>query len=531
MPRSLLTAVARSAAALATALLVTACTEPPADPLRVRVAGGELLGFRESGTIRHLGVPFAAPPLGDLRWRAPQPVVPWDTLRDATAFAHSPMSHNKWGDMNYRSPGFSEDCLYLNVWSPDAPRADTLRPVLVYFYGGGFVAGAADETRYDGAALAREGIVVVTPNYRLNAFGFLAHPELSAEADYGGSGNYGLLDQVAALEWVRDNIEAFGGDPDRVTIAGESAGSFSVSGHCGSPLSQNLFAGAIGQSGAAMAPFGEIVTLSEAEQNGLAIANALADPIETGPPNASIAALRQLPADTLYQRFLRSGLRTGRIMLDGHFWTQPLEDAYAAGEVARVPLLLGWTSAEGGDGSQVLDAPNPSAAFAKTVRDAFPERADALLAAYEIDADDAESVQRAAAAFAADQFIVQSAWLWSALHREVTGEPVYRYLFDQPKPGEDGGASHASDIPYATGSLDVHADYDYGDEHRATEKAMMGYFANFIKTGNPNGAGLPEWPAVDGSEQPAEMVFRGGASLQQADDSRHVALRALAAAE
>ena len=514
----------------AIALLPACTTDAPADDLHVRTTAGVVEGFRDGGVRLHLGIPFAAPPVGDLRWRAPQPHPAWDTVRPATAFAHSPMSHNVWGDMNYRSPGFSEDCLYLNVWSPDAP-SDTLRPVLVYFYGGGFIAGAADETRYDGAALARKGIVVVTPNYRLNVFGFLAHPELSAEADYGGSGNYGLLDQVAALEWVRDNIEAFGGDPRRVTIGGESAGSFSVSGHVGSPLSQNLFAGAIGQSGAAMTPFGETVTLAEAERNGLALASALADPVETGPPNASVAALRDLPADTLYQRFLRSGLRTGRIMLDGHFWTQPLEDAYAAGAVARVPLLVGWTSAEGGDGSQVMDATDPAAAFAKTVRDRFPDRADAMLAAYAPDATDPADVQRAAAAYAADQFIVQGAWLWSALHQEVTGGPVYRYVFDQPKPGEDGGASHASDIPYATGSLDVHGDYDYGDEHRATETAMMGYFANFIKTGNPNGAGLPEWPAVDGSATPPEMVFRGGAELQQANDRRHVALRGIAAVQ
>ena len=512
---------------LASALWWSSCTDDaPDDPLRVRTAAGVVAGFRDGGVRRHLGVPFAAPPVGDLRWRPPQPHPTWDSARAAKAFAHAPMSHNVWGDMRYRSPGFSEDCLYLNIWSPDAD-ADTLRPVLVYFYGGGFVAGDASETRYDGAALAREGLVVVAPNYRLNVFGFLAHPGLSAEADYGGSGNYGLLDQVAALEWVRDNIEAFGGDPTRVTIAGESAGSWSVSAHCGSPLSQDLFAAAIGQSGGAVTPFTHAATLAEAEQQGLATAAALADPVDVGPPNASIEALRQLPADTLYARYRRAGLPLARILVDGYFWTRTLEEAYAAGEVARVPLLVGWTSAEGGDGRDLLEEDDPGAAFAKTVRERFPDEAEAVLAAYAHDGSD-EGLARAAADYRADQFIVQGAWLWSRLHAEVTGAPVYRYSFAQDRPGGEGyGAPHASDIPYATGSLDVHADYPYGDAHHATARAMMRYVANFVKRGHPNGGGLPAWPPTDGSAAPPEMVFDGGATLRRAADARHVALRGL----
>ena len=525
MPRAPLASLTLAAIASLAACATDPPADPPADPLQVRTTAGVVEGFRESGVVKHLGVPFAAPPVGPLRWRTPQPHAAWDTVRPATAFAHAPMSHNVYGDMNYRSPGFSEDCLYLNVWSPDAP-SDTLRPVLVYFYGGGFVAGAADETRYDGAALAREGLVVVTPNYRLNVFGFLAHPELSAEADYGASGNYGMLDQVAALEWVRDNIAAFGGDPSRVTIAGESAGSWSVSAHCGSPLSQNLFAGAIGQSGGATTPFTTPATLAEAEEYGLAMAAALADPVAVGPPNASIAALRALPADTLYARYRRTEVPMARILVDGHFWTQSLEDAYAAGAVARVPLLVGWTDAEGGDGRDVLKARDPGAAFAKTVRERFPDEGDEVLALYPTD-DDEEAVARAAAAYRADQFIVQGTWLWSALHGEATGQPVYRYTFAQSKPGEDAGASHASDIPYATGSLDVHGDYPYSDEHHATEAAMTGYVANFVKRGDPNGPGLPIWPPADGGAAPAEVVFDGGATLRRADDARHRALRQL----
>ena len=508
------------------ALAVSACTTEPEDITLVTTSLGGLRGLREDGVVKHLGVPFAEPPVGDLRWRAPQPLVSWDSVRDATAFAPSPMSHNVWGDMKYRSPGFSEDCLYLNVWSPDGPRPDTLRPVLVYFYGGGFVAGAADETRYDGAALAREGVIVVTPNYRLNVFGLLAHPELSAEAAYGSSGNYGLLDQVAALEWVRDHIRAFGGDPRRVTIAGESAGSWSVSAHCGSPLSQNLFAGAIGQSGGATTPFTASATQAEAEAYGLRMASDLADPVDVGPPNASIAALRDIPAEVLYERYRASEVPMARILVDGYFWRETLEEAYAEGAVAEVPLLVGWTSAEGGDASDILKETDPAAAFATTVRERFPEEGDEVLALYPHDGTE-EGVRSAVADYRADQFIVQGAWLWSRLHTEHTAQPVFRYYFAQSRPGETAGASHASDIPYATGSLGVHADYDYGEEHHATEAAMMGYFANFVKSGNPNGPGLPEWPAADGSATPAEVVFDGGARLRRGNDRRHLGLRAM----
>ena len=216
----------------------------------VMTASGKVMGALDevTGVYSFKGIPFAAPPVGDLRWKAPQPMQSWSGIREAVRFGPRAMQLPIFGDMNFRSNGMSEDCLYLNVWTPD-PSGKARLPVLVYFYGGGFMAGDGSEPRYDGTQMARRGIVAVTVNYRLNVFGFFAHPELSAESAPHGSGNVGYLDQHAALLWVRDNIAAFGGDPDRVTIAGESAGSISVNAQMVSPLSKELIAGAIGSSG------------------------------------------------------------------------------------------------------------------------------------------------------------------------------------------------------------------------------------------------------------------------------------------
>lgn len=256
----------------------------------IQIANGTLSGtFDESTGIHSFkGIPFAAPPVGELRWQAPQPAQPWSGTRDATQFGPRAMQLPIFGDMNFRSNGVSEDCLYLNVWTPD-PSADAKLPVLVYFYGGGFMAGDGSEPRYDGAVMAQHGMVALTVNYRLNIFGFFAHPELSVESPHGCSGNYGYLDQHAALQWVCENIATFGGDPDRVTIAGESAGSISVNAQMVSPLSKDLIAGAIGASGGigALAPR----TQDQAEAAGVAFANTLGA--------TSLAELRALSAEAL----------------------------------------------------------------------------------------------------------------------------------------------------------------------------------------------------------------------------------------
>ena len=219
---------------------------------RVKTACGVVEGTTAPNGVRAFrGIPFAAPPVGDLRWQPPQPVKPWEGVRKADRFGPRAMQRPIFGDMNFRSDGMSEDCLYLNVWAP-AGTGEQRLPVLVYFFGGGFMAGDGSEPRYDGASMASKGVVAVTVNYRLNVFGFFAHPELTKESPHHSSGNYGLLDQSAALGWVRQNIAAFGGDPEKITIAGESAGSIAVCAQMASPLSKNLIAGAIGESGSPM---------------------------------------------------------------------------------------------------------------------------------------------------------------------------------------------------------------------------------------------------------------------------------------
>ncbi|HRI21423.1 MAG TPA: carboxylesterase family protein, partial [Panacibacter sp.] len=245
-------------------------------PVQAKIANGIIEGDYDTkaGLQLYFGIPFAKPPVGNLRWKAPQPVDNWKGVLQTKKFGPRPVQAIVFGDMNSRSEGLSEDCLYLNVWSPAKYDSKGL-PVLVYFYGGGFVAGDGSEPRYDGASMAKKGIVVVTVNYRLNIFGFFAHPELSAEASYKGSGNYGLLDQNASLKWAQKNIAAFGGDHSKVTIAGESAGSISVTAQMASPLSKGLIAGAIGESGASINPTLAPVPLAEAEKTGLDFAKSI----------------------------------------------------------------------------------------------------------------------------------------------------------------------------------------------------------------------------------------------------------------
>jgi para-nitrobenzyl esterase len=324
-----------------TLLLATTATlaQVPADLAhnRARPAGGALQGAAlPSGIHAFKGVPYAAPPVGSLRWREPQPAQPWKDVRPATQFGPRAMQLPLFGDMNFRSNGVSEDCLYLNVWT-GAKSAQERRPVLVYFYGGGFVAGDGSEPRYDGESMAQQGIVAVTVNYRLGAFGFLAHPELTQESPNHASGNYGLLDQAAAIRWVRDNIAAFGGDPQRITIAGESAGSFSVSAQMASPLAKDLIAGAIGESGSLLG-LQPLPALAQAEQAGATWATTLGA--------GSLAALRALPAQQLLEASGKPGAPRFSAIVDGYLFPQAPTAVFAAGQQAKVPLLVGWNSQE-----------------------------------------------------------------------------------------------------------------------------------------------------------------------------------------
>jgi para-nitrobenzyl esterase len=486
---------ARSAA-LAAALLLSAALPVAAQTAgAVRTASGLVSGTTDPGGIRVFrGVPFAAPPVRELRWREPQPVKSWTGVRPADRFGPRCMQAPIYSDMVFRSAGVSEDCLYLNIWTPARTAGERL-PVLVYFFGGGFMAGDGSEPRYDGESMARKGIVAITVNYRLGVFGFLAHPELTRESPHHASGNYGLLDQAAALRWVHDNIAAFGGDPAKVTIAGESAGSISVSAQMASPLARDLIAGAIGESGAQIAPTFPPIPLAQGEQNGVKFAASVGAP--------SLAALRALSSQEVLDAAGRPGAGRFSAVVDGYFLPKPTADIYAAGEQAHVPLLVGWNSEESGARGVLGSDPATPEGYAAALKRLYGDRADEALRAYP--GSTPEEVQSSATALAGDRFIAFSTWKWAELAGKTGGKPVYRYFYSRPRPamnppgkaGPASGAAHSAEIEYAMGNLDTNHVYAWTADDHKVSATMQQFFANFVKTGNPNGPGLPEWPAAN----------------------------------
>jgi para-nitrobenzyl esterase len=472
--------------------------------LRVATDSGPIIGkSNETGDLRlFLGVPFAAPPIGERRWKAPMDHPVWTSPRKTDTFGNAPMQVRIYDDIQSRSPGYSEDCLYLNIWAPAKPSTELL-PILIYYHGGGWMVGDASEARYDGTALARHGIIVVTANYRLNLFGLLAHPELSAESSHQASGNYSFLDQVKALEWVQAHASRLGGDPSRITIAGESAGSISVSLLMASPLSRNRFAAAIGQSGASIRPTGEPIPLREAEIAGAALLQRL--------NLTSIEEARRMPAEALLQAYAEAGLPRFLPCIDGHFLTTTLEQSYLEGKQASVPLLSGITSAEQSSGVFLKGREATPENFLKAIEQFFGEAATEALQHYP-HATTGEILQ-SASALASEQFIAHATWKWGELQVQQADQPLYRYRFDhlrparllpnttttQPgqSPGDPGeGAPHASDIEYFMNSLDAETRYPWNEDDRKLADIISRYVARFVQTGNPNGPGLPDWPAV-----------------------------------
>lgn len=479
---------------------------------QIKTADGILEGVEESGVKIFKGVPFAAPPVGNLRWKAPQPVVKWNGIHKANQYGANPMQQPVFGDMNFGTKEMSEDCLYLNIWTPAKTMTEKL-PVLIYFNGGGLMAGSGSEPRYAGLSMARKGIISITANYREGIFGFFAHPQLSKETAYKGSGNYGFLDQVAAITWVKNNITAFGGDPERITIVGESAGSMSVSMLMASPLCKGLFSQAMGSSGSVLG-FNKIATLAEAEKAGMEKAKQM---------NCnSLEELRALSAEELMKRAAVNSVPIYNI--DSYFMLKQPREIYAKGEQMKVPLLVGGNSNEMVTAYILKGKPATLATVKEAAEALFGTSTDKILQLYGINSD-ADANGEPGILLASDMFIGYSTWKWGNMHKLTGGQPVYRYNYCHPRPdmivngkvaGLAGGvqdkkddtpttpklkgAIHSADIEYAMGNLPTNRIYDWQPEDYAVSDIFSNYYVNFVKTGNPNGLGLVDWTTTNGKE-------------------------------
>jgi len=504
--------------AILLALLPAAAQAQAISHVQLKTADGVLEGVVSAdGRVRTFkGIPYAAPPVGPLRWRPPQPVAPWAGVRKAADYGARAMQGRIWDDMIFNDDGPSEDCLYLNLWMPANPGRPKL-PVMVWIHGGGFVAGSSSEPRQDGGNLSKEGVLVVSFNYRMGVFGFLALPGLTAESGRRASGNYGLLDQVAALEWVRRNIATFGGDPDNVTIFGESAGSESVSALMASPLARGLFRRAIGQSGALFSSSPPTKTLAQAEEAGARFAQASFG-------TTAVAALRAIPAREVLAAALRLPREYFDPDVDGYFLPADCRTIFAEGRQARVPLLAGWNRDEG-HYREFFGKEAPTAAnYAALARVRFGPHAQEFLRLFP-GATDAEA-RRAAADLAGDDFTAHDTWRWIEAHLKTGGSPIYRYAFDQTLPlpadapaGAEAAAPHASDIEYVFRVLPSRH-LPWTREHREVSELMAAYWTNFAKTGDPNGPGLPPWPAYAGPDGYPVMHLIGGRSGASPDERR-----------
>jgi len=464
-----------------------------------RVAQGQLAGIAspDGVVVAFKGVPFAAPPIGDLRWRAPRPPASWSGVRKADAYAANCMQNivdarKPWTYEFMAHGATSEDCLYLNVWTP-AKNAAERHPVLVYIHGGANTEGSGSVPVYDGTGLASKGLVVVTINYRLGAFGFLAHRELTQESPSHASGNYGLLDQIAAVRWVQANIAAFGGDPARITVAGQSAGAFAVRNLLVSPLAAGLFQRAIAESGVSLAATAR--TLADAEGDG--------DRYARAKNAASIAELRALPAAQIATPPVGGApIRWGTVV-DHYALPASEADAFAAAGSHDVPVLTGTNRDEGG---AVPQPTTTAAAFQKQAQQRYGDRAAAFLALYPAATD--EEAKTAQNASARDASRVTTS-IWAAARAKTAKSPTFTYFWDHTLPGPDAaqfGAFHTSEVPYAMNTL-AFSDRPFAPEDRKIADVLSSYWANFAAGGDPNGAGLPHWPSV--SEQPDATMNLG----------------------
>ncbi|MDN3668239.1 carboxylesterase family protein [Echinicola jeungdonensis] len=458
---------------------IVSCAEQTLDI--VEVTGGSIQGLKENGLTVFKGIPFAAPPVGSLRWKAPAPVEPWDGIKETKEFGPSPYQPGE------PPAGKSEDCLYLNVWTP-AQSPNQKLPVLVWIYGGGFSYGSTAEPVCTGAHLAQKGVIVVSIAYRVGKLGFLAHPELSAENPLKVSGNYGLLDQIAGLQWVQDNIAGFGGDPEKVTIFGESAGGISVSMLCASPLAKGLFRGAISQSGGSFGPTRETTypgenmkTLQQAEKSGKGFvqeANV-----------SSIAELRKLKVEELP---INPGMGGAWPNVDGYVIPGDQYQLYQEGKYNDVDVLVGYNSDEC---AFFLNSKTPEEHIAR-VQQRYGQFADTLLSVFPVGENKVPKSARdltSAAAFG------WHSWTWARLQAQTGNSKVFLYYFDQhPDYPEDSpmhgyGSPHGSEIPYVFMTLNKENPQTTKSDIELSE-TMSSYWTNFTKYGHPNAEDLPDWP-------------------------------------
>jgi para-nitrobenzyl esterase len=490
--------------------LLAAMAPAKADP--IKTSGGLVSGVAVSdGVVRaYKGIPFAKPPVGDLRWRAPQPAEPWTGTLVADRFGPSCMQpdptpgHSIFTRIFYTPiKPTSEDCLYLNVWT--AATAGENRPVMVWIPGGGFRGGSSSVEIYDGAELAKKGVVLVSVNYRLWKFGFLALPELSTESEHHASGNYGLLDQIAALQWVKENITAFGGNPDNVTIFGQSAGSVAANFLMVSPLAKGFFHRVIGESGGAFAP---AVSGSPALRGvfiswlqSLPDAEAVGSKLMTALKVSNLAELRQKSAEEILAVPSATRFESAIPILDRYVLPATADEIFAASRQNDVPLLLGSTADEGSNFPVIRTV----ATFREDARKALGPLADAFLGVYEAN-DDAQAARSSAAA-TRDQRLAWPTLQWARAQAHTGHSKIFYYYFAHHPPappeerfvenlGKDLGAYHGAELAYVFGNF-VPPEWPWTGTDRELARTISQYWVNFATNGDPNGPGLPQWPAFD----------------------------------
>jgi len=454
----------------------------------INTASGKVEGFLHDGISVFKGIPFAEPPVGQLRWKAPVPVAAWSGIKKCTEYGASPVQNDPvpfmcWSkEFLIPKEPINEDCLYLNVWTKST-STNSKKPVLVYIYGGGFRSGGSACPIYDGEAIAKKDVVFVSFNYRVGVYGFLSHPELSKESSNNSSGNYALLDMIAALKWVQQNIAAFGGDPTRITIAGQSAGAFAVNFLCASPLAKGLFTRAIAQSGGSVLPSAirPSIKLNEAEAMGVDFAKKL---------NCnSITELRMKSAAEIQAS--NGGLRAP--FEDGYVLPTSIYNIYSTGIQNDVDLMLGWN-----EDDKIMGKPLNAVDYKAQISKRFGESTNTVLSLYP-GSNDAEAAKSQGDMSRDETFAVQG-YAWANLQKASGKRPVYVYNFNRGlpyyTPETNFGAFHSGEIVYAFNNLHT-LDRPWEKIDHQLAETMSDYWVNFVKTGNPNGASLVNWPKYD----------------------------------